>query len=361
VQGEGNSTEVIDSPRWLAVNYNKRGLSLDLKRPEAKAVLRQLVAQADIVMQNFRPQIAAKLGLDYASIREMHPSIIYSSQSGVGDTGPSAHRQRGDTYAQAMSGVVSIQGGPGEPPYLGGVAWVDHGGAAVAALAIVLALYEWQRSGRGQSVSTNLLDIALFCQAGSSLSEYLMGGPMLYKGGRGYSGGFPYGTYPASDGDVVVLLGGADRDWPRFCQALGLDDLGTDPRYDTDAKRRAAVHELFPILDAAFRRRTRAEWAQEFRKYDLRADPCLTHEEMLREPQVEHNGIITEAPHPTLGVFPTIGIPIRLSETPGSIRTHPPGIGEHSTEVLAEYGFTPDEIQRLVEDQVVYEPQGAPV
>lgn len=349
-----NTITGIDSPRWAAINFNKRSLAMDLHAGPGKRVLRRLIEWADVVVQNFRPQTAVKMGVDAASVMAVNPKVVYCSLSGYGETGPLAHRRGGDPYAQALAGIVATQGSAGEAPYLGTVTWVDHGGAAIAAFGIMLALRQRDATGVGQVVDTNLLDIATYFQSAGALADRLAGAPPVVKGGRGAAGAFPWGAYPAADGDVVLFLGFSEQDWPRMCAALGLPELANDPRFDSDANRRDHRDELYRLFDREFRKHTREEWAQRFSEHGVRCDPALTMEEMLRHPQVIENEIIVTCPTdggPGAGL--TIGNPLHLQGKRPPIRRRAPDIGEQSREILAELGCTTAEIDALTAAGVV--------
>jgi crotonobetainyl-CoA:carnitine CoA-transferase CaiB-like acyl-CoA transferase len=344
-----NPVPGMDSARFLSVNYNKRSVAIDLKHPRGIDVLTRMIEQADVVIHNFRPQVAKKLGFDSDSVLAINPRVVYCSLSGYGETGPLAHRRGGDPYAQALTGVIPAQGSTGQPPYIGFTTWVDHSGAALAALGVVLALRQRDQTGSGQVVDTNLIDTALFCQTSSALADFLMGAPPVLKGGRGASGAFPWGAYTASDGDVVLFLGYTDDDFGRLCDAIGRPELASDERYDTDAKRRVRREELYALLDEELAKGTRDEWARRFSQHGVRCDPALTHEEMLAHPQVVNNEMIVPCP-PDGGddAFITIGNPLRLGGVRPPIRMRPPDIGEHTREVLGAIGYSAAELDELL-------------
>jgi crotonobetainyl-CoA:carnitine CoA-transferase CaiB-like acyl-CoA transferase len=295
-----------------------------------------------------------KLGLDYETISKMNPKIVYGSFSMYGDTGPMAHRRGGDHFAQAMSGIVAGQGSPGGPPYLAGQHFVDYGAAVVSAFAVVSALFLRARTGVGQEVTNSLLNTATFMQT-APISMLLMEGELHKKGGRVHvTGLFPYGAYTAKDGDVVTIFGSDDDEWRIFCSILDIEHLLDNPRYDTQSKRREFKFELYPILDEAFRKKTRKEWQDIFQKAGLRCDPCLDYAELVAHPQFEANDTVVEVDHPRDGKMKMIGLPIKFKGTPLSHHSrHAPLLGEHTREILVELGYTTEEIEKLYDQGVI--------
>ena len=234
---EGDFTRIseagIDSTLFLAANYCKRSITLNLKETKGTAIACKLAKTADVILENFRPGVMRRLGLGYEEISKINPKIIYASLSMYGEEGPWAHRRGADIWAQAFTGVVAGQGNPEEPPYLAGHGFMDHGGSLAAALAIVTALLVRKKTGKGQKVSTNLVSSGLFVQTGT-FCYTLIDGILIKKGGRGTARGqFPYGAYTAKDGDVATMFGQDDYEWPIVCRILGIEYLLDDARYRT--------------------------------------------------------------------------------------------------------------------------------
>ena len=348
-QGRPADSGWSDSPRWLGLNYNKRSLALDLSADDGRAVLGRLAMGADVLIHNFRPPVARRLGVDSASVLAMNPRIVHCSLSGYGETGPYASRRSGDPYAQAISGAVAASGSPGQPPVLGTTTWVDHGGSALAAFGVLLGLQERARTGKGCAVDTNLLDTAFFFQSSSSLMDFLLGASELVKGGRGASGAFPWGGFAAADGDVVTFHGGTDPEWPHFCAAVGRPELADDPRFASAASRTAHREDLYAELDQVFRSASRAEWVERFRNAGTRCDPALTYAEAIADPQVEHNQIITDDENG----FRTVANPLHIDGQRPGVRKLPPDIGEDSRSVLTEAGYSEIEVQDLIDTGIV--------
>lgn len=342
-----------DSVRWMGVNRSKRSIALNLKDERGREIVRRLLKSVDVLFHNFRPGVMERLGLGYQDVARLNPCIIYFSLYGYGEKGPLAHRVSGDMWAQAMAGVVATQGSSEGPPYMCGTALVDHGGAMLAAFGIVTALLQRERTAVGREITTNLLDAAICLQA-AQVGDWLIDGRLMKKWGRGWMGNFPYGAYRCEDGDIVTIDGASDDTWPVFCELLGLEHLLTDPRYATVQQRRDQKEELYPILDQAFQKKTRAEWQNIFRQRGLRADPCLDYAELFEHPQVRENDMIIETEHPSEGRIKMIGLPLKFkhSPVPSSALRHPPSLGEHTTAILAEAGYAPKEIEAFLNDGV---------
>lgn len=343
-----------DSIMFLTNNRNKRSLAVNLKDPRGKEVVWKLARQADAVVQNFRPGVMKELGLDYEAVRRENPAVIYGSFYMYGEEGPLAHRRGADPWAQGFTGVVASQGDPGETPYLAGHPFLDFGGAALNALALVTALLMRERTGQGQEVTNTLVSTGAFLQQ-TAINFYLVDGRLYKKGGRGsYRGQFPYGAYPAQDGDVVTLFGQDDDEWITICSILGLEHLVGDPRYDTVEKREERRRELYPLLDQAFRQRTRAEWEQLFRERGLRCDPCLDYAEFVAHPQFRANDLLVEMDHPRDGRIRVVGPPLKFKGV-GKLeaRRHAPVLGEHTREIMLELGYSAGEISLFQEQGAV--------
>ena len=231
-----------DSTMFIAFNRSKRSLPVDLRHPRGKEIALRIAKEADIVVENFRPNTLDRLGLGYKDTSEINPRIIYCSLSGYGQVGPWAHRLGGDHYAQALSGMVSVQGAQDGPPQMLGVAVLDQGGPFVAAFGIMAALFYRQQTGIGQRLTSSLLHTGIYFQTAEA-SDYLIDGKLLTKKGRGELGHFPCGVYTAKDGDVLTISGEGPQ-WQDLCKVLGIEHLLDDPRYDTHEKRCERREEL---------------------------------------------------------------------------------------------------------------------
>ena len=340
-----------DATMWMVNNRNKRSLAIDVRTKEGREVILKLAKDRDVLLHNFRPGTMDKLGLAYKDISQVNPQIIYCTVCGFGATGPLAHRIGGDIYTQALTGMVSQMGGPNVPvtnvPFIS----VDHAGAMLTSYAIMLALFHRQRTGEGQELWVNQTDVGMWLQA-TEMGEYLIDRKIKRQTGRGGQE-VPNGAFQTSDGAIVTLFASGPF-WPRFCKAIGLEQLAADPRFENDEVRWQHMEELYAILDPHFLTKTRAEWQQIFKEARLRADSCLTYEELCApHPQIEANEGITTINHPTQGKMRVLGVPVKLTKTPGKPQRHPPLLGEHTEGILTELGYSEAEITELEDRKIV--------
>jgi crotonobetainyl-CoA:carnitine CoA-transferase CaiB-like acyl-CoA transferase len=337
---------------FLALNRNKRSLTLDLKHPKAKDVMARLLPACDVLLENFRPGTMEKLGLGYEEVARLNPRLVYCSCSGYGQGGPYRDMPGQDLLAQAMGGLAWATGRTGGSPRTAGSYVVDAYGAMLACVGILAALQSRTRTGRGQKVEVCLLDAALHMQC-QELTYHLNGGqfPPRENDEVGHPlEPSPYGIYPTADGRFLAVSGGP---WPNLCRALGMAALEHDPRFDTAQKRLEHRQEAQGELAAVFRRETRAVWVERLAAEGVWSAPVYTYAEVERDPQVQWGGMIARLRHAEIGEYRVIGNPIRMSATPPSYRTPPPPLGADSQGVLADLGFREDEIARLRAEGVV--------
>ena len=334
-----------DTAGFLSDNYNKRSLAIDVREANGKEIILKLAKDSDVFLQNFRPGTMDNLGLAYKDIVKVNPQIIYCTAYGFGATGPLSRRIGGDNWTQALSGIINQTGGPNIPPTNVPFFLIDHAGAWMTAYAIMLALFHRQRTGEGQEIWVNQLDVGMWLQH-SEIGRHLLGEPPRPKTGRG-------SAVKVKDG-VIAVFGTGGLFWPRYCKILGIEHLVNDPRFANDEVRHDHMEELWAITDPIFMTRTRAEWAEEFRKVVSRADPCLTYEELCApHPQVEANEMIVSIDHPTRGKMRMLGVPVKLTRTPGKPQRHAPLLGEHTKEILTELGYSEKEIAELEEMKII--------
>jgi crotonobetainyl-CoA:carnitine CoA-transferase CaiB-like acyl-CoA transferase len=333
-----------ESAYFLSINRNKESVTLDFKTPDGRAILDQLIAKSDVLVENFRPGTLAKIGLDHASLVERHPTLVYCSISGFGQTGPRRHEAGYDAVIQAEGGLMSITGAPDGPPYRLGVAIGDIVTGAFAAQGVLLALFARERTGQGQLVDVAMLDSVaalLTYQAGM----YFATGSAPGRLGNRHPTIVPYETFAASDGEFVIAVGNDDQ-WRRFCAVAGLDR--DDERFATNRLRVTRYAELRPILAERLRIETRQSWIGRLTAAGVPCGSVRDLEEVFSDPQLSAREMIARVEHPTVGALQLLGIPIKLSDTPGAVRTAPPTLGQHTTSVLKDdLGLSPAEIDML--------------
>jgi crotonobetainyl-CoA:carnitine CoA-transferase CaiB-like acyl-CoA transferase len=337
---------------FLMMNRDKRGIAVNLRSDGGKDVLRRLLKDADVLVENYRRQTLPKLGFDYESLRRENPRLIYCAISGFGRTGPYADRGGFDLVAQAMSGIMSITGtSRNEPPVKCGPPLTDITAGLLAVIGILAALSNRETTGKGQIVETSLLEAGIihtYWQSAMAMATGEAPGPM----GSAHPLSAPYQAFEASDGWIVV--GGANQaNWLRLVQVLEAPHLADDPRFKTNADRMTNLSALEGELNACFRQRTSAEWLERLEAAGVPSGPVNDVVEMHEDPQVQAREMVMEVPHTTLGAVRTLGLPIKFSDTPGGPRRGAPLLGEHTREVLAEHGFAPQEIDQLVAEGAV--------
>jgi crotonobetainyl-CoA:carnitine CoA-transferase CaiB-like acyl-CoA transferase len=332
-----------ESAYFLSINRNKESVTLDFKQPDGRAVLDQLLAKADVLIENFRPGTLTKVNLDYASLVAKHPRLIYCSISGFGQTGPRRREAGYDAVMQGEGGLMSITGAAGGTPFRLGVAIADIVSGMFAAQGITLALYARERSGRGQAIDIAMLDsvVALLTyQAGICFAT----GAAPPRLGNRHPTIVPYETFSAADGDFVLAVGNDDQ-WRRFCGVAALDE---DARFATNRQRVTNYDQLRPILAERLRTRTRAQWIQALTAEGVPCGSVRDLAEVFADPQVAAREMIATLEHPTAGLLKLLGTPLRLSDTPGAIRTPPPVLGQHTEAVLTnDLGLTGEQVAAL--------------
>ena len=340
-----------ESAYFLSVNRNKRGIAVDLKRDEGRAIAQRLADIADILVENFRPGTAARLGLGYNELSQRNPALIYASISGFGQTGPYASEAGYDAIAQALGGLMSVTGEAGRAPVRVGNSAADIGAAMWAAIGVLAALHERGATGRGRWIDVSLLDgqIAWLTYLASG---YFASGEVPQRYGSAHPSIVPYQAMPTKDGHLMVAVGN-DALWRKFATLLGLGELADDPRFATNPDRVRNRGSLIPLLENALASRTSAEWALDLSAAGIPAGPINTIDVALAHPQVQYRDMVLSVEHPTEGTVRMVGSPIKLSGHTPAPTTAPPILGEHTDEVLAELGFSGVDIRALHETGVV--------
>jgi formyl-CoA transferase len=336
---------------FMALNRNKRSLSMDVRKPEAKEIVYRLVKRADIVASNFRPGVMDRLGFGYDELSEINPRIIWATASGYGLSGPYEKRVGQDLLAQAMGGLMAMTGERGGPPTPTGTFIADYLAGMLFAQGMMIALAAREKTGRGQIVDSNLLNsmIVSHLQENAAVLNVGQKFPRPEKGG-GHAGSGPlYAVYECKDGKHYALMGGiVANGLERVSQALDIQPLLTeDPRFEGLDMRSEEAWALRPVLEEAFKRFTRAEVEKRFDSAGLPPGSVYELDEVFGDPQVLHNDMVIEADHPAYGTVKLTGFPFKLSDTPATMRRSPPTVGEHNEEVLGELGYADAQIREL--------------
>ena len=340
-----------ESAYFLSVNRNKESLTLDFKHPGAARVLDALLERADILVENFRVGTLRKAGLDYDALSRRFPRLIYCSITGYGQTGPRAGEGGYDAVTQAEGGLMSITGPEGGDPFRMGVAIADIVAGMYAAQGVLLAIIARGRTGRGQLVDVAMLDAVASLLTYQASSYFAVGVSGARLGNR-HPSIAPYDTFATSDG-VLVLAVGNDDQWQRFCRVAALPHLAEDPLYATNALRVEHVASLGAHLKTVIALRSTREWLKDLREAGVPAGSVRDIGETLADPQLHARGMIERVEHAAEKALRLLGIPVKLSDTPGSVRMAPPLLGQHSASVLRELGFGDDEIARLRESGTI--------
>lgn len=341
-----------ESAYFLSINRNKESLTLDLKQPSAQPIVERLLAAADVLVENFRPGTMDRLGLSYDALATRHPRLIYCSISGFGQTGPRRDEPGYDAVIQGEAGLMSITGDAAGPPYRLGVAIADIVTGMFAAQGISLALLARARTGRGQRVDVGMLD------ATASLLTYQAGiffatGATPGRLGNRHPTIVPYETFLASDGDFVVAVGNDDQ-FRRFCRVVGLESLSTDERFSTNRARVGHYDELRPLLGERLRSRSREEWVRDLKAAGVPCGAVRDVAEVLADPQLDARNMVKTIDHVSAGAIRLLGVPIKLSETPGDVRLAPPVLGQHTDRILREdCGLSAAQIDSLRADKTI--------
>lgn len=340
-----------ESAFFLSANRNKRSLALDIKRPEGQAIVRQLTATADVVVENFRPGVMEALNIGYAAVAANNPRIIYCSISGFGADGPFADRPGLDQIIQGFSGLMSVTGFAGGEPVRVGIPIADLLTGLYGAYGVLAALQARERTGRGQIVHTSLLE-SMIGTLGFQAARYLNGGDVPPPAGNHHPINAPYGVFKTRDGYVTIGATGEKR-WRTFCQVIDAPELLDDPRFATNGGRYDHRLTLAALIGEKLQPHTSDEWEQILNTAGIPCGPIYRIDQSLEHPQVRHREMIVEREHPTAGTVRLLGLPVKLSDTPGGVDQTPPLLGQHTEEILAALGLTDAAIARLHDVGVV--------
>jgi crotonobetainyl-CoA:carnitine CoA-transferase CaiB-like acyl-CoA transferase len=347
--------EQLGGPRRGAdfqnLHRNKRAISLNLKDPKGLEVFNRLVARADVVVENFRPDVKAKLGVDYESVKKINPRVVYGSISGFGQDGPYHKRPGFDQIAQGMGGLMSITGAPGEGPMRVGIPVADLTAGLFCAMGILTALLEREVSGEGQWVQTSLLQAQIF-MLDFQAARWLMDKDVAQQAGNDHPTSIPTGVFKTSDGYINIATAGG-RTWQRFAEALGAPDLVNRPEYATGPDRSKNRKALNAEINRYTEKKSSEAWVKEFNAAGVPCGPIYSIDQVFADAQVQHLGMAQHVPNDENRHIQLVGQPMTLSRTPSKMAARPPEFGEQTEEVLAEFGFPAEEIADLKQRKVV--------
>jgi Predicted acyl-CoA transferases/carnitine dehydratase len=339
-----------ESAYFLSVNRNKKSVVLNLKDPKGKEILLKMVEEADVVVENFRPGTLKKLGIDYDILKQHNRRVILASISGFGQTGPYSKKPGYDVLAQGMGGLMSVTGEPDGTPVKAGYSLADIGAGMWATIGILSALWERERSGQGQWIDVSLLDTMV------SWQTYLAGNYFATNNDPKPLGGahpniVPYQVFEASDGHFILAVGN-DSLWNSLVDVLDVEAL-RDQKFKTNPDRVQNRDELISILEEIFKRKTRDEWVDMLESAKIPCGPVNKLSDILNDAHIKEREMVVEMEHPSLGILKMLGVPVKLSRTPGRIKTVPPAQGEHSETVLKQMGYSKEEIETFIKEGII--------
>jgi len=346
IEAPPSGDEPMGGPReagdFQNLHRNKRSMTLDLKTPAGLAAFKRMVKKADVVVENFRPSVKKRLGIDYAALRKINPRLVYASISGFGQDGPYAGRPGFDQIAQGMGGLMSITGPPGHGPFRVGIPVADLSAGLFAAMGILIALLEREKSGEGQAVETSLLQAQIF-MLDFQAARYLVDGEVARQAGNNHPTTIPTGAFRTRDGYINIATTGGKM-WDRFCDALGDATLAQNPDYRTAEARSKNRDALTATIERLLQVGDSAEWIERLNKAGVPCGPINSIDQVFADPQVKHLGMAQKVGGSALRL---VGQPVSLSRTPSRLVARPPKLGEHTDALLKEFGFSAREIAAL--------------
>lgn len=340
-----------ESAYFLSINRNKESVTLDYKPAAGRDLLEKLIARADVLVENFRPGTLARAGFGWEAMHDRFPRLVYASISGYGQTGPRSDEAGYDAVMQAEGGLMSVTGDPDRPGYRLGVAITDMVAGLYCAQGITAALLARERSGEGQRVDIGMLDTTAALLTYQAANWFATGETPKRQGNR-HATIAPYETFTTADGEIVIAVGN-DEIWKRFCLAAELPELAADSRFATNRDRMANYDAMRPPIDRVFRTATSAEWIARLNAAGVANGEVRDIGQMLNDPQLAARDMVQTLMHPTIGATRVIGAPIKLSDTPASLRSAPPVLGQHTDAVLAELGYSAAAIAGLRHTRVI--------
>ena len=353
IPGRGDDTRAYPpfingvSSYFLSLNRGKKSVTLDLKKAEAREALYRLAEHSDVLLENFRPGVTKRLGVDYETIKKVNSRLVYCSISSFGQTGPYSSWPGYDLIIQGMGGLMGITGEPGRPPVRIGVAITDIGAGMWAVIAILAALRVRDRTGEGQHIDVSMLDSSVSWMTYVA-GNYFATGQVPPRMGSAHPSLVPYQGFEAADGRYILIAAGNDRLWALLCKGIGLENLARDPRFTTANKRVENRNKLIPALEQVFKKRNRDEWLERLRGLGFPCAPVYTIDEIFSDTHVLHRGMLVYMEHAKAGHIKQIGPALKFSKTPCVLSSPPPLLGEHTEEVLRSIAaYTDDDIEGL--------------
>jgi crotonobetainyl-CoA:carnitine CoA-transferase CaiB-like acyl-CoA transferase len=334
-----------DGPDFMNLHRNKRSMTLNLKSAQGVEVFKKMVKKADVVVENFRPDVKARLGIDYKALRKINPRLIYASISGFGQDGPYAERPGFDQIAQGMGGLMSITGEPGRGPLRVGIPIADLSAGLFCALGILTSLLEREKSRKGQQVETSLLQAQIF-MLDFQAARWLVNREVAKQAGNNHPTSIPTGVFKTSDGYINIATAG-QKIWERFCRALEAPEMIKTPEYATGPNRSKNRDALNAQINRLTAQRPSAEWVERFNKAGVPSGPIYSIDQMFADPQVKHVGMAQPVSTNDTQALTLVGQPVSLSRTPSQLAAPPPDLGQHTDAVLKEFGFSAEEIAAL--------------
>ena len=335
-----------ESAYFMSLNRNKRSITLNFKREEEVELFREMVKQADVVLENYRPGTMEKFGLGYDELKKINPKIIYAACSGFGHSGPYMLKPAYDIIVQAMGGIMSITGPEGGEPTRVGASVGDIIAGMFTAYGVMVALFHRERTGEGQKVDVGMLDCQLAVLE-NAISRYTTSGAVPKPLGNRHPSITPFASFTAKDGYIIVGAGN-DRLWVKLCNILGCPELIEDERFNNNGNRTTHAVELQHILDNIFKAKTIAEWLELLEKAELPCAPINTVDKIINDPHIKAREMMVELEHPVAGHLKMAGVPVKMSATPGAVETPAPMLGQHTAEILKEmFGWDKEKTEQF--------------
>ncbi|RNF39258.1 CoA transferase [Planococcus salinus] len=340
-----------ESYMYMMVNRNKRGMCLDLKAPEGLEAFKQLVKTADVLIENYRPGVTKKLGIDYDTLKALNPGLIYCSISGYGQTGPYSQKGGYDIMAQGLTGFMDMTGEKNGKPVKMGIAINDIAAAQTAIQSIMASYIHRLKTGEGQYIDVSLVDSGLAWTVWEA-AAYFGKGEVATRNGTAHRVSAPYQGYRTKDGSILIGAGN-QKLWEKFClEVANKPEWLEEARYETNSKRNDHVEELENDIEQVLTQETSEHWLRLLEQSGIPCGPIYSYDQTLADPHIEAREMVQQLEHPVAGTLKTLGFPAKFSETPGQLRKAAPLLGQHNEELLAELGYTPDQVSKLQQKNV---------